>query len=514
MLKTHHSKKLKKRIIAHSIIVMMILVSIVAVFAKWPKLVNLSTFWAVLSAISVITVTILIIIEKKSSAHTFAWLLILIFIPGLGIFFYLVLGRNFRKRKMFSNKELVDRIEFKSMYKFLNNSYQNKELFKTPLSNKISHLLHNNSKAFLSENNDINIYPDGIKMFDAMFKDVKAAKEHIHLEYFVFDNDHLGKELTRLLIKKAEEGVNIRIIVDDVGSWKFRFSLAKKLTDAGIECFYFNKVRLPFFNSRFNYRNHRKIVVIDGSIAYLGGLNIGDKYASRDKYFGYWRDTHMRIVGGSVYALQTVFLTDLFFVSKKYLFQQEYYPEVVIENKLPMQIVTSGPDSDWESIMQIYFSAITNAQHKIYITSPYLILNESLTMALVTAALSGTDVRIIVPGKADHLVVFWGTRSYYQELMEAGVKIYEYQRGFIHAKVMLIDGELCSIGTANMDIRSFVQNFEINGLIYDKDTTLKLEKQFFEDIQNSRLITLVDIEELGFFTKLKIGLARLFSPIL
>jgi len=493
---------------------MMILVSIVAVFAKWPKLVNLSTFWAVLSAISVITVTILIIIEKKSSAHTFAWLLILIFIPGLGIFFYLVLGRNFRKRKMFSNKELVDRIEFKSMYKFLNNSYHNKELFKTPLSNKISHLLHNNSKAFLSENNDINIYPDGIKMFDAMFKDVKVAKEHIHLEYFVFDNDHLGKELTRLLIKKAEEGVNIRIIVDDVGSWKFRFTLAPKLAQAGIECHYFNKVRLPFFNSRFNYRNHRKIVVIDGSIAYLGGLNIGDKYASRDKYFGYWRDTHMRIVGGSVYALQTVFLTDLFFVSKKYLFKQEYYPEVVIENKLPMQIVTSGPDSDWESIMQIYFSAITNAQHKIYITSPYLILNESLTMALVTAALSGTDVRIIVPGKADHLVVFWGTRSYYQELMEAGVKIYEYQRGFIHAKVMLIDGELCSIGTANMDIRSFVQNFEINGLIYDKDTTLKLEKQFFEDIQNSRLITLIDIEQLGFFTKLKIGLARLFSPIL
>jgi len=222
----------------------------------------------------------------------------------------------------------------------------------------------------------------------------------------------------------------------------------------------------------------------------------------------------MRIIGGSVYALQTVFLTDLYFTSKQYLFRQEFYPEVDLEEKLPMQIVTSGPDSNWESIMQIYFSAITKAQEKLYITSPYLILNESLTIALVTSALSGIDVRIIVPGKADHLVVFWGTRSYYQELMEAGVKIYEYQRGFIHAKVMLIDGEMCSIGTANMDIRSFVQNFEINGLIYDETTTLNLEKQFFEDIQNSKLITLEDINNIGFFTKLKIGIARLFSPIL
>ena len=415
---------------------------------------------------------------------------------------------------MFSDKELVDRIEFKSVYKFLSQSYRNKELFKTPLSHKISHLLHNNSKAFLSEYNVVKVFPDGVKLFDAMFSDIAKAKHHIHLEYFAFATDHLGKELAALLIKKAKEGVKIRIIVDDVGSWKFRFTLAKKLTKFGIECHYFNKVRLPFFNSRFNYRNHRKIAVIDGEIAYLGGLNIGDKYASRDKYFGYWRDTHMRIIGGSVYALQTVFLTDLFFISKEYLFRQEFYPEVELEEKLPMQIVTSGPDSNWESIMQIYFSAITKAQEKLYITSPYLILNESLTMALVTSALSGVDVRIIVPGKADHLVVFWGTRSYYQELMEAGVKIYEYQRGFIHAKVMLVDGEMCSIGTANMDIRSFVQNFEINGLIYDENTTLNLEKQFFEDIENSRLITLSDVNNIGFLTKLKVGIARLFSPIL
>jgi len=514
MLKTKHHKYLKKKIFAYSLLIIAVIAIIIAFFWNNPHLLTLSTVLAATSATSVVTIIVMILIERKNTAHTFAWLLILLFLPGVGIFLYLTLGRNFRKKKMFCDKELIDRIEFKSMYKFLKSSYLNKELFKTPLSHKISHLLMNNSKAFLSEYNSVKIYPDGVKMFKAMFRDISYAKHHIHLEYFAYANDSLGKELAQLLINKAKEGVEVRVIVDDVGSWQFRFSLSKKLQKAGVKCYFFNKVRLPFFNSRFNYRNHRKITVIDGKIGYLGGLNIGDKYASRDKYFGYWRDTHMRLIGGSVYGLQTVFLTDLYFISKEYLFKQEYYPEVKVEQELPFQIVTSGPDSNWESIMQIYFSAITSAHKRIYITSPYLILNESLSMALITAALSGTDVRIIVPGKPDHLVVFWGSRSYYQDLMEAGVKIYEYQKGFIHAKVMLIDGEICSIGTANMDIRSFSQNFEINGLIYDKKTTAEVEKQFFEDIQNSRLIKLKDIEQLGFLTKLKIGLARLFSPIL
>lgn len=509
-----HPKYIKKIRIIYSLLTLAILTIVVAFFIKRPHLLTISTIWASASAISVFTIIVVIIIERKNTAHTFAWLLVLLFLPVIGMFLYLILGRNFRKRKMFSDKELVDRVEFKSMYKFLNSSYKNKELFKTPLSHKISHLLLKNSKAFLSEHNSVNIYPDGIKLFKTMFQDISKAKKSIHLEYFAFANDHLGRELGQILANKAKEGVEVRVIVDDVGSWQFRRSIAKKIGAAGGKCYYFNKVRLPFFNSRFNYRNHRKIVVVDGEIGYLGGLNIGDKYAGRDKYFGYWRDTHMRIIGGAVYGLQTVFLTDLYFISKEYLFKQEYYPEVEVEQLLPIQIVTSGPDSNWESIMQVYFSAITNAHDKIYMTSPYLILNESLSMALITAALSGTDVRIIVPGKADHLIVFWGTRSYYQELMEAGVKIYEYQTGFIHAKVMIIDGEICSIGTANMDIRSFIQNFEINGIIYDNKTAECLEKQFFEDIQNSRLITMKDLEGLSFITQLKIGFARLFSPIL
>jgi cardiolipin synthase len=334
------------------------------------------------------------------------------------------------------------------------------------------------------------------------------------MEYFGFANDQLGKRFRDILIKKAQEGVKVRIIVDDVGSWKFRFNLGKLLTRFGVEVYYFNKVRVPALNSRFNYRNHRKIVVIDGQISYLGGLNIGDQYASKDSYFGYWRDTHLRIQGGVTIGLQTVFLTDLYFISKNYLFKEEYFPHQTVTEILPTQIVTSGPDSNWESIMQTYFSAITNADKNIYITSPYLILNESLNIALITAALSGIDVRIILPGKPDHLIVFWGSRSYYQDLIEAGVKIYEYQRGFIHAKVLSVDQKLASVGTANMDIRSFNHNFEINAIVYDEDFTREIDDQFFADIKASRLITLEDISKTSRLDKIKMGVARLFSPIL
>ena len=508
-------KYITKRRVGFTLLFLAIVGILVTLFIYHPQLVTISSIWAVLSAISVITITAVIIIERKNSAHTFAWLLVLLFLPGVGIFFYLILGRNFRKRKMFSDKELKDRNEFKGVYEFLNHGYEDKGLFQLPLSYKISSLLKNNSKAFLSERNSVEIYPDGEKLFPIMFEDLRRAKKHIHLEYFAFANDELGNELSDILIKKAEEGVDVKLIVDDVGSWKFRFKLGKKLSKLGVKCYYFNKARLPFFNSRFNYRNHRKITVIDGTIGFLGGLNIGDKYTGRDKYFGYWRDTHMRMEGGSVQGLQTVFLTDLYFVSNEYCFEKKYYPDIIKEHKkLPMQIVTSGPDSSWESIMQIYFTAITNARESIYMTSPYLILPDGLTMALVTAALSGIDVRIILPGKPDHLIVFWGSKSFYQELIEAGVKIYEYHNGFIHAKTMVIDEEICSIGTANMDIRSFLQNFEINGIIYDHDTTVSMKKQFEEDMSKSKLIKLEDINKLGFFTNLKIGLARMFAPIL
>jgi len=246
------TKYITKRRVGFTLLFLALVGIIVALFIYHPQLMTISFIWAVLSAISVITITAVIIIERKNSAHTFAWLLVLLFLPGVGIFFYLILGRNFRKRKMFSIKELKDREEFIKVYKRLEHAYEDKSLFNLPLSYKISSLLKNNSKAFLSENNSVDIYPDGEKLFPIMFEDLRNAKHHIHLEYFAFANDELGNELGDILIKKVKEGVKVKLIVDDVGSWKFRFRLGRKLSKLGVECYYFNKVRLPFFNSRFN----------------------------------------------------------------------------------------------------------------------------------------------------------------------------------------------------------------------------------------------------------------------
>ncbi len=507
-------RPIKKRFIISLIISILVIVGIILYFRFFDNTISFSSLWTALTVLTTSAIIWVLINERKNYVHTFAWILVLIFLPLVGIFFYFAVGRNFRKNKLFSNKEIADRLEFKAINKFLDVNYQDYNFMIDSQSSKIMKLLYNNSKAFLSHNNNIELFPDGIKLFDKMLLDIKQAKHHIHLEYFGFANDETGKRFRDALIKKAQEGVEVRIIVDDVGSWKFRFMLGKIFKSYGVKVYYFNKVRIPFMNSRFNYRNHRKIIVIDGKISYLGGLNIGNKYASKDKYFGYWRDTHMRIQGGATLGLQTVFLTDLYFLSKEYLFKEEYFDNSYTSGDISMQVVTSGPDSDWESIMQSYFIAITGATRNIYITSPYLILNESLNIALITAALSGIDVRIIVPGKPDHLIVFWGSRSYYQDLIEAGVKIYEYSKGFIHAKVLSVDSKLVSIGTANMDIRSFNHNFEINGIIYDSIVSREIDNQFFKDIDDSRQITIEDINNISRFTKVKLGISRLFSPLL
>lgn len=502
------------RVLLIMMISSMVLLTFLAIQKMFPGIVTITHILETFVFFVTAGTIFLIIMERKFSSQTYSWMLVIIFIPLVGIILYMIFGRNIRKNKLFTKKELSDRTEIKSIQNYLNLEYKDANLFKTTLARKTAKLLYNNSKAFLSIHNQIEVYPDGMELFQQMLNDINNAKDSIHMEYFAFENNSVGKIFKNALIKKADQGVKIRIIIDDVGSWNFRFNLGKELTAHGVKCYYFNKVRIPLFNSHFNYRNHRKITIIDGKVGYLGGLNIGDKYASKVKYFGYWRDTHMRLHGGSVYSLQTVFLTDLYFTSGEYLFKPEYYPEIKIEKKIPMQIVTSGPDSDWASILQVYFTAITNAKRKIYITSPYLILNESISMALITAALSGVDVRIVVPGISDHIVVFWGSRSYYPELIEAGVKIYEYKKGFIHAKSMVVDTEIVSIGTANMDMRSFLQNFEINGLIYDKKIAMKVEKQLMIDMKNSKQVTAVDIKNITLSQQLKASLSRLFSPIM
>lgn len=359
------------------------------------------------------------------------------------------------------------------------------------------------------------ILTNGDETFRQMIQDMSEAKHHIHFQFYIIRHDTTGQQFKQVLIDKAREGVKVRVIYDGVGSVRLDKRYITELKEAGVEVVTFFPVILPFLNNKLNYRNHRKIVIIDGKIGFVGGLNIGDEYLGKDTRYGFWRDSHVRLEGESVYLLQNIFLKDWFFVTEENIEGDSYYPSLIEEpGEELIQIASSGPDSDWESIWQMYFSIIATAQEKIYITSPYFVPDDSISMALKTAALSGLDVRILLPSRPDHQTVFWASRSYFQELLEAGVRFYLYQPGFVHAKILLVDGVVASIGTANMDIRSFQHNFEVNAIIYNSNSVYKLEEDFINDLMDSKELTLKEYKRRPWHHRILESVARLLSPLL
>ena len=387
-------------------------------------------------------------------------------------------------------------------------------------------LLAFNSDSPIFVNNDIKIYKDGTKKFKDLKKELLKAKHHIHLEYYIVNSDEIGEELKDILIKKSLEGVKVRFIIDKVGSSSLKRSYIKDLKKAGVSVVmysYFLAPLLKIINTQINYRNHRKIVVIDGQVGFLGGINIGDEYLGKNKKFGYWRDTHLRIKGDFVLALQAVFLDDFITIEKannSYTFYDKefdkYFPEnTLTKEKVLMQLVKSGPDSTFPAIMQSILKMIMTARENIYITTPYFVPPSSLMEAIKIASLSGVDVKIMFPEKSDHFMVNKASRSYLSELMDCGVEVYLYSKdSFIHSKTMTIDGKICTLGTANMDIRSFELNYEINTVIYDKDITNKIDSLFFEDLLKCRHFKLEEYESSHKFDKFIEGVARIFSALL
>ncbi len=474
----------------------------------------------VIFALTIIMIIVVLVLENANSVHTLAWILILLYLPVVGFIFYLFFGRNWRKTRIFSRKGLTDSSSIDELV--LSEYITEEDLELSEIGCSLINLLESNSKAILTHNNDIELIPETAAAFDAILRGILSAKHHIHLEYFSIANDSTGRVLKDVLIQKAREGLEIRFIYDDVGSWHLSKRFKTELRKAGVQFLPFMPVLVPFINSRANYRNHRKLVIVDGCKAYLGGLNIGDQYLGKSKYFGYWRDSLVAIYGDGVRSLQAIFLTDWFFVSGENLLVPKYFStdeNRCLQHYSPprstmIQIAASGPDTEHSSIMQAYFLAISKAKKSIRITTPYLILNESLLMALKTAALSGIKVQIIVPSKADHYIVFMGSRSYFEELMTAGVEIYEYIRGFIHAKVLIIDDEIVSIGTANMDMRSFNHNFEITAMIYDRVAGQIAAAQFTADLNHSRRIIPMIFAQRSLFKKSQESICRLFSPVL
>ncbi|RDY23231.1 cardiolipin synthase [Romboutsia maritimum] len=486
--------------------------------------------YLIISYLAGAVVSMTILLENRDPSKTMTWLLIFLLLPGIGLIFYAIFGRNLRKRKIFRTQKLANNIREE---KFFYNLEEIEELVRleqqTIDDNRLLHdnevdnakkrvirLLLNTGKFPFTTNNNVDIFIDGNEKFDRLIEDIKNAKEHIHLEYFIIKDSNIGRKIQKLLIQKADEGVQIRIIYDDVGCWRFWFKreFFKEMKYHGIQIEAFLPAKFPIIGGKINYRNHRKIAVIDGKIGYTGGINIGDEYLGKNKKFGYWRDTHIRIEGTSVYMLQMVFLIDWYYTTKEVILTKKYFPKINKIGESIIQVVASGPDSDWESIHYAYFSAICQAKKSVYIETPYFIPDESILRALKSAALSGVDVRIIFPKIADHKIVNTASYSYFGDILRSGGRVFLYEKGFIHSKVVIIDDIISSTGSANMDLRSFMLNFEINAFIYDKKVIEIMKKDFFEDMKNSKEINRDEFESRKIIKKAKESIARLFSPIL
>lgn len=456
----------------------------------------------------------LIFIERKEPQTTWAWLLIMIILPGVGFAIYLLLGQNFSRERLFKEKKKIDKQKRKKIlekWKNEKNEHSGGEQF---IDLRTMNL--NNYGAKYTTDNEVDVFFDGRDKFEKLITDLKNAKKYIHMEYYIIRRDYLGKKIIKILEEKAKEGLEVRLLVDSMGSYTITKRYLRNYIKNGGKFEIFFPGILPHINTRINYRNHRKIVVIDGEYGYTGGFNVGDEYINLDKKIGFWRDTHIRIKGEAVNDLNDRFLLDWCYASGEEIDDfSKYYIKKKNENgDVGIQIITSGPDHNEEYIKNAYIKLINNAKKSVYLETPYFVPDLTVQEALRIAALSGVDVRIIMPDKPDHLFMKWAASAYSGELLEAGVKIYYYKKGFIHAKNIVADGKVCSIGSANMDMRSFCLNFEVNAFIFDDRVSKKLEEQFFIDIEDSRLLSREEYNNRSRKVRIKESLLRLISPIL
>ncbi|AEH48920.1 cardiolipin synthase [Parageobacillus thermoglucosidasius] len=469
---------------------------------------------SILISCSVIFIAFVISLENRRPAHTIAWLVVLGSFPVLGFFFYLMFGKNYRKQRLFQKKAMLDEQTFLKFQ--THHQWDVEQLAIAEHQRPLLQLAHRIGKSPVSLATETKVLTNGQETFSTIFEELKKATHHIHLEYYIVRHDGVGQQLKAILVEKAKSGVHVRFLYDAVGSWKLSKTYIQELRDAGVEMIPFSPVRLPFLNNKINFRNHRKIIVIDGTVGFVGGLNIGDEYLGKDKYFGFWRDTHLWIRGEAVRTLQLIFLQDWYYMTGKTLLTPEYLsPQLVhYDGQGGVQLIAGGPDQKWEVIKHLYFAMITSAQRSIWIASPYFVPDEDILTALKVAALSGIDVRILAPRRPDKKIVFYASRSYFPELLEAGVKIYEYSKGFLHSKIMIVDGELASIGTANMDMRSFHLNFEVNAFLYHTDSTKKLVADFLEDLKYSSQINNEIFRRRPLSIRVMESVSRLLSPLL
>jgi cardiolipin synthase len=469
--------------------------------------------WLTLVVYTVIVVAAMIkvLMDNRQPEKTMAWVLVLSFLPLVGIILYFFFGQNTRKERYISQQSL-DQLSKRSMLEFV----EQKNLRLPETHRSLMKLFANQSMSLPFKDNDVDIYTRGDDFFLALLRDIGRATNHIHLDIYIIEDDPLGRLIADALIDKASQGVEVRLIYDDVGCWKVRNRFFEYLREGGVDVRAFMPVRFPAFTGKVNYRNHRKLCVIDGRVGFIGGMNIALRYI-RGTGRQPWRDTHLRVRGGGVYAIQRAFLIDWYFVDRTLLSSRRYYPdmEIPIFNDCLAQVVTSSPVSPWPDVMQGYVRILLEAKRYVYMETPYFLPTEPILFALRTAALAGVDIRLMVPLHSDAKLVEWASRSYVTETIEAGVKVYFYRAGFNHSKLLVSDDSLCTCGSTNIDFRSFENNFEANIFFYDEGMALRIKKIFLDDQKQSILFDEVsDAMARPFIMRLWESLVRLLSPLL
>lgn len=462
---------------------------------------------------------VIVFFQRRDPKSVWAWLLLLYFIPVLGFVFYLLLGQDMHKRKMFRNKEVEDHIGEdirRQEYRLKTGDEQELDENIKGYEDLVMYNLETGSSV-LTKDNDVDIFIDGNEKFRALKEDLRKAEHFIHIQYYIIKNDVVFNEIKDILIEKAAQGVEVRVLFDAMGCRSVRHSYWKKLNAKGVQTAEFFPALLRRLQLRINYRNHRKIVVIDNKVAYVGGFNVAKEYIDLDEKFGHWRDTHLRIRGSAVLSLQVRFILDWNYAAgenlleKKELFQGT---EAGIRDHCDMQIISSGPDKTTQQIHDNYLRLINKAQKSIYIQTPYFIPDEAILNALMIAVKSGIEVNIMIPCMPDHPFVYWATYSYIGDMVMAGANCYTYNNGFLHSKGMIVDDKVLCYGTANMDIRSFALNFEVNAVIYDEKKAKEMVDIFRKDLEVCRQITKDYYTGRKLKIRVKEQVCRLLSPLL
>lgn len=475
----------------------------------WEVFDNLvSTVVSSLFLLTVVITIVVVILDNRNPVKTLAWVLVLSFLPVIGLIFYFFFGRDVRREKLISKRGYFRLTKYP-----LAEYYQQKSSEYTDDQHPLKRFFRKVNEALPFDGNSVQVYTSGHEMLQSLLQAIANAKHHIHLQFYIFEDDAVGRLVRDALIEKVREGVEVRLLYDDVGCWKVDQSFYEKMREAGIETRGFLKVRFPMFTSKVNYRNHRKVVVIDGRVGFVGGMNLALRYLKGVKW-GIWRDTHIRIEGRAVYGLQVAFLSDWYAADHSLITSSRYYPDMPVCGESSIQIVTSNPIGGVETIMQGLLIAVTASQKYFYIQTPYLLPTEPILLALRTAALGGVDVRIMIPERADSRITHLASLSYLDELMQAGVKIYRYNKGFLHSKVMVSDDVLSTVGSTNMDFRSFEHNFEVNAFMYDRESALKMKSIFLEDQKDADLVQLKEWRMRPWYQKVAESVIRLFAPLL